>query len=46
MVSNRPDCQASLHPCSLRTMAALKADMPGIVTVYGGVHPTYQAAGL
>jgi radical SAM superfamily enzyme YgiQ (UPF0313 family) len=24
-------------------MAALKAALPGIVTVYGGVHPTYHA---
>jgi hypothetical protein len=27
------------HLCCRRTMAALKAALPGIVIVYGGVHP-------
>jgi anaerobic magnesium-protoporphyrin IX monomethyl ester cyclase len=31
------------HPCCLRTLAAIKAERPGVVTVYGGVHPTYHA---
>ncbi len=31
------------HPCCLSTMAALKAISPGIVTIYGGVYPTYHA---
>ena len=44
MVAHVGSTQA--HPCCLRTMAALKAALPGIVTVYGGVHPTYHAAGL
>ena len=41
MVAHVGSTQA--HPCCLRTMAALKAALPGIVTVYGGVHPTYHA---
>ena len=44
MVAHVGSTQA--HPCCLRTMAALKAALPGIVTAYGGVHPTYHAAGL
>ncbi len=31
------------HPCCLETIRALKAAMPGLLTVYGGVHPTYHA---
>jgi anaerobic magnesium-protoporphyrin IX monomethyl ester cyclase len=31
------------HPCCLRTLAALKRADPGLITVYGGVHPTYHA---
>ena len=30
------------HPCCLRTLTALKAALPGLVTVYGGVYPTYH----
>lgn len=32
----------SAHPCCLRVLQAIKALHPGIVTVYGGVHPTYH----
>src|SRR5579875_478657 len=28
------------HPCCVRMLAALKAALPHVVTVYGGVHPT------
>jgi anaerobic magnesium-protoporphyrin IX monomethyl ester cyclase len=31
------------HTICLRTMAAIKRANPGVVTVYGGVHPTYHA---
>jgi anaerobic magnesium-protoporphyrin IX monomethyl ester cyclase len=31
------------HPCCVKTMTALKDAMPSLVTVYGGVHPTYHA---
>jgi anaerobic magnesium-protoporphyrin IX monomethyl ester cyclase len=31
------------HPCCLRTLAALKTALPNVLTVYGGVHPTYHA---
>ena len=41
MVAHVGSTQA--HPCCLRTQAAIKAASPGIVTVYGGVHPTYHA---
>ncbi len=44
MVAHVGSTQA--HPCCLRTMAALKAALPGIVTVYGVVHPTYHAADI
>ena len=30
------------HPCSLRLLRAVKHAMPDVVTVYGGVHPTFQ----
>ncbi len=30
------------HPCCLRTMRALKAALPHLVTVYGGVFPSYH----
>ncbi|HMA36889.1 MAG TPA: radical SAM protein [Chloroflexia bacterium] len=32
------------HPCCLRLLRAIKAALPGVVTVYGGVHPTYHYA--
>lgn len=32
----------SAHPCCLRVLQAIKSLHPGIVTVYGGVHPTYH----
>src|SRR4051794_6312521 len=41
MVAHVGSTQA--HPCCLRTQAAIKAASPRIVTVYGGVHPTYHA---
>lgn len=31
------------HPVSVRMLQAIKADRPGVVTVYGGVYPTYHA---
>ena len=40
MVAHVGSTQA--HPCCLRTMAALRAALPRLVTAYGGVHPTYQ----
>src|SRR5207244_9253920 len=30
------------HPCCLRLLRSVKAALPGVVTVYGGVHPTYH----
>lgn len=30
------------HPCCLRMLRAIKAALPGVWTVYGGVHPTYH----
>jgi anaerobic magnesium-protoporphyrin IX monomethyl ester cyclase len=30
------------HPACLRVLRALKADIPSLITVYGGVHPTYH----
>ncbi len=32
----------SAHSCCLRVLRAIKAALPEIVTVYGGVHPTYH----
>jgi anaerobic magnesium-protoporphyrin IX monomethyl ester cyclase len=32
------------HPACLRMLRAIKASRPGVVTVYGGVYPTYHAA--
>jgi anaerobic magnesium-protoporphyrin IX monomethyl ester cyclase len=32
----------SAHPACLRVLRALKASLPHVVTVYGGVHPTYH----
>lgn len=32
----------SAHPCCLRVLHVIKVFDPGIVTVYGGVHPTYH----
>jgi anaerobic magnesium-protoporphyrin IX monomethyl ester cyclase len=32
------------HPITMKMLAALKAARPGVVTVYGGPYPTYQAA--
>lgn len=31
------------HPTSLRMLAAIKAASPNVITVYGGVYPTYHA---
>ena len=31
------------HPVTMKMLAALKAALPGVITVYGGVYPTYQA---
>jgi anaerobic magnesium-protoporphyrin IX monomethyl ester cyclase len=31
------------HPCCMRTLAALKEKLPELITVYGGVYPTYHA---
>lgn len=31
------------HPVCARMLNAIKADFPGIVTVYGGVYPTFNA---
>jgi anaerobic magnesium-protoporphyrin IX monomethyl ester cyclase len=31
------------HPCCVRTLGALKAMLPELITVYGGVYPTYHA---
>jgi B12 binding domain len=33
----------SAHPCAVRLLGAIKTALPDIVTVYGGVHPTYRA---
>lgn len=30
------------HPCCLLVLQASKAPHPGIVTIYGGTHPTYH----
>lgn len=32
----------SAHPACLRTLRAIKSAMPRLVTVYGGVYPTYS----
>ncbi len=32
------------HPTCIRMLGAIKATSPGVVTVYGGVYPTYHAA--
>ncbi|HWE36252.1 MAG TPA: radical SAM protein [Isosphaeraceae bacterium] len=32
------------HPACTRMLRAIKASCPGVVTVYGGVYPTYHAA--
>ena len=31
------------HPCCLRVLSAVKAAHPEVVTIYGGVYPTYHA---
>ncbi len=31
------------HPACIRMLGAIKATSPGVVTVYGGVYPTYHA---
>jgi anaerobic magnesium-protoporphyrin IX monomethyl ester cyclase len=31
------------HPVSMRMLRAIRANAPGVVTVYGGVYPTYHA---
>jgi anaerobic magnesium-protoporphyrin IX monomethyl ester cyclase len=33
-------------PCCLRVLRALKAALPGVTTVYGGVYPTYHYRAL
>jgi anaerobic magnesium-protoporphyrin IX monomethyl ester cyclase len=30
------------HECCLCVLRAIKANIPGVITVYGGVHPTYH----
>jgi anaerobic magnesium-protoporphyrin IX monomethyl ester cyclase len=30
------------HPCCVRVLQAIRARLPGVVTVYGGVFPTYH----
>ena len=30
------------HPCCVRVLRALKARFPQLITIYGGVHPTYH----
>ena len=30
------------HPCCIRLLGEIKRSMPQVVTVYGGVHPTYH----
>jgi anaerobic magnesium-protoporphyrin IX monomethyl ester cyclase len=32
----------SAHPCCLRVLRAIKSARPRVVTIYGGVHPTYH----
>lgn len=32
----------SAHPCCLRVLQSIKAARPDILTIYGGVHPTYH----
>src|SRR5258707_10713792 len=32
----------SAHPCCLRVLRAIKTVRPRVVTIYGGVHPTYH----
>lgn len=44
MVAHVGSTQA--HPTCVRTMAALKAALPRVVTVYGGVYPTYHARAI
>ena len=34
------------HPCCMNTLSALKATLPNLVTVYGGVYPSYHARGI
>jgi anaerobic magnesium-protoporphyrin IX monomethyl ester cyclase len=36
----------SAHPCCLRVMRAIKAKLPQVITIYGGVHPTYHYKAL
>ena len=31
------------HPACIRMLRAIKAGLPGVTTVYGGVYPTYHA---
>src|SRR5437764_147472 len=31
------------HPACIRMLRAIKAHRPGVVTVYGGVYPSYHA---
>lgn len=30
------------HACCLRVLRAIKANIPDVITIYGGVHPTYH----
>lgn len=32
----------SAHPCCIRVLCAIKAKLPHVITIYGGVHPTYH----
>jgi anaerobic magnesium-protoporphyrin IX monomethyl ester cyclase len=32
----------SAHPCCVRALRAIKAKLPHVITIYGGVHPTYH----
>lgn len=34
------------HPAALRMLAAIKAALPGITTVYGGVYPSYHTRAI
>lgn len=40
MISHVGSTQA--HPCCMHTLRAIKAASPSVVTVYGGVHPSYH----
>ena len=51
VVRSRPDVvmtghagSTPAHPTCIRMLGAIKAKSPGVVTVYGGVYPSYHAA--